>query len=114
MIVDDGDLARCAELLNNLELRKAELDVEIGALRGQIAAALDVGQEAVDRAGRPLYRLAPGRRTFKQALAVERLPDDLRDRYTVGTIDGAALKKDSTSLWEACTVQGDPFLVVVR
>lgn len=103
------DIAATAARLAAIEHTIADLTDEARTLRQMLVDAVEVGG-TIYSDGTPLYRVAPGRRTFKPAVADHFLSDTLRQACTKQVIDGAAVKKLSPALWEQCCTQGEPFL----
>ena len=80
------DIDDIALRLADVERAMAELTEEADRLRGILAAAM-----------------APGQVVDAGTLAA----------ITVAKVDGAALKRVSVALWEACAPAGEPFLAKV-
>lgn len=104
------DIAATAARLAAIEHTIADLTDEARTLRQMLVDAVEVGGTIQNTDGTPLYRVAPGRLTFKPAVADTILSDTLRQACTKQVIDGAAVKKLSPALWEQCCTQGEPFL----
>ena len=102
-----------AERLAALESAAADIAEQIDALRAELLAASMPG-DVITAGGVPRWRMAPGKRTFTESIARATLPPTIVEQATVTKLDGAAVKRISPALWEACCVQGDPFLVTVK
>lgn len=106
------DIEATAKELVELEERHAEIGLRIKHLRQALVDAVEVGG-IVAVGDMPLYKVNPGRRTFKEDLARERLPAEVLDACTVAKIDGAKVKHLSPAVWESCCTQGEAFLAKV-
>lgn len=102
-----------AERLAALEAQAADLAEQIHALRTEILAAATPG-DVIEAGGAPRWRVAPGKRTFTENIARATLPPAIVEQATVAKLDGAAVRRISPALWEACCIQGQPFLVSVK
>lgn len=109
----DTDVAGIATRLVDLEERRDILNAQIKGLRAQLVDAVEVGG-VVAVGDIDVYRVAPGRRTFSAELAAEKLPPEVLSATTVATVNGAAVKRLSPALWEACCTVGEPYLTAVR
>lgn len=110
MITTDADVARLA----HLEAQAHDLAEEIRRLRFAIVAATPPGT-VLEVDGQPRYRVAPGKRTFAEALAREVLNPDTLAAASVLKVDSAKVKAIAGQVtWELCCTQGDPFLTTVK
>jgi len=110
----DTNVAGIATRLLDLEARRADLDTQIADLRAQLVNAVEVGG-TVAIGDIDVYKVAPGKRTFKEAKARAALPSAVIDAITVEKLDGTRLRKTfGEGLWEACCDVGDPYLKAVR
>ena len=76
------DIAATAARLAAIEHTIADLTDEARTLRQMLVDAVEVGGTIQNTDGTPLYRVAPGRRTFKPAVADTILSDTLRQACT--------------------------------
>lgn len=104
------DTTAAAAELAQVEAARDALDARAKQLRAQLAEGRAPGDTITAPDGTPLYKVAT-RRTFKPDLAEATLPGDVIPHVTRTTIDGAAVKRLSPALWEACTVESAPHLV---
>lgn len=105
------DVPATAARLTAIEHTIDNLTAEAKRLRQTLVDAVETGGTITTPDGTPLYRVAPGRRTFKPQLAQQLITDQaILDACTRTAIDGAAVKRLSPALWEQCCTQGEPFL----
>ena len=102
-----------AKQLATIQATIEQLASKADELKAIILAAVQPG-ETVSVNGHPIYKVSPGRRTFKEAKAREQLPAAILEAATVTKIDAAAVKRLSPALWEACCESGAPFLTAVK
>lgn len=98
--------------LADIETAMTELADEAERLRAVLAATLQPG-DTVAVSGVPRWRMMPGKRTFRAALAEQQLDPQTLAAVSAVKVDGAALKRLSPALWELCAPQGAPFLAKV-
>jgi hypothetical protein len=110
----DIDVAAAADALADLEEQAAALGQRISALKAVILAATPPGATVTGSAGRPLWRVVPGKRTFKPDKAAEVLPPEIAAACTKPVIDPKEVKHLSTAWWEACCTTAAPYLQAVK
>ena len=103
------NVTEAAQALAATQARIAELEETAATLKAVILANTAPG-DTIEVGGQPIFRVVPGRRTFKPAKAAKLLSPEVAAAATVAKIDGAALKRLSPALWEQCCDQGAPFV----
>lgn len=106
------DTETAAAELVTLQERIAELTMRAAELKAAILADTQPG-DVVSIAGTPAWKVTT-RRTFREGKARQHLDAGLLAAITVDKIDGAALKRLSPALWEACCDESEPYLAAVR
>ena len=110
----EDEYLEAAEALRRIAAERKLLAEAEAKAKAVIARLLAAGDTGVSPDGEPLVRVQAGARRFDAATATANLPADLLERITVPTPDGKRAKEIlAPALWELCTKQNAPSVVVV-
>lgn len=107
------DLTALAARLADLKARRAEIDEAIDLTTDAILATAAPGDTLALPDGTVAFTVSQ-RRTFSAKAAAEVLPDEVVAACSKTAIDGAAVKRLSPALWEACCTLSAPFVTAAR